>query len=98
MRRMSKDVLSQMLSRAAGLQRDGSVFVTKAGHQITLYIGDPGRAMSVADVEKIEIRDTHVEISAKSRGTIYCPSDASFILADSSEGPGRTKRAGFGLV
>lgn len=94
---MSKDVLVQMLTRVAGLQRDGSVFVAKTGHQITVYIGEPGRAMAISDVERIELREAHMEVTAKSRGTLYCSSDATFAVADNPEGAGRTKRAGFGL-
>jgi hypothetical protein len=97
MRRMSKEVLVEMLHRVAGLQHEGSVFTAKAGHQITMYIGEPGRAMSITDVERIELREAHVEITAKARGTHFCQCDAKFAVGDNPEATGRSKRAGFGL-
>lgn len=97
MRRMSKEVLVEMLQHVTGLQREGAIFTAKPGHQITIYIGEPGRAMSLNDVERVELRDAHIEITAKARGTLFCPADAKFAVADNPEVPGRSKRAGFGL-
>lgn len=97
MRRMSKDVLVQMLDRVAGLQRDGAVFVAKTGHQLTIYIGEPGRAMSIGEVERIELFGAHLEITAKARGTLYCSIESTFAIADNPEVAGRSKRTGFGV-
>lgn len=97
MRRMSKDVLVEMLARVAGLKRDGALFVAKSEHQITIYIGEPGRAMAINDVERIELRESHLEVTAKARGTLYCSIEGTFAIADNPEVAGRSKRAGFGL-
>jgi hypothetical protein len=97
MRRMSKDVLLQMLPRVPGLSGKGGVYESKAGHQVTMYIGSPGRAMAVSDVTRIEVREAHVEVTSKSRGTLFCPADEAFSVADNAETEGRSKRAGFGL-
>jgi len=97
MRRMSKDVLLQMLPRVPGLTGKGAVFESKAGHQITMYIGSPGRAMAISEVTRIEVREAHVEVTSKSRGTLFCPADEAFSVGDNAETEGRSKRAGFGL-
>lgn len=97
MRRMSKDVLLQMLPRVAGLAGKGATFEAKSGHQITMYIGSPGRAMAISDVTRVEVRESHVEVTSKTRGTLFCPANETFSLADSAETESRSKRAGFGL-
>jgi hypothetical protein len=88
---MSRDVLIAILGRAAHADASGSRFVVRPEHELTVYFGEPARAMSVDHVVAIELAPTHVEVEVKERGTLYAPYDAVHAVLDA---PTRARRGG----
>lgn len=64
---------------------------------MTLYLGEPGRAMVVNHVQSITLLDTHLEIEARDRGSLYTAID--FVHAVQSAGAEKKgqKRGGVGF-
>ena len=79
---MQRETLATVLDRAAGVERDAEVYRRQEGHELTLYLGQPGRAMVVSHVESVALLDGHVEIEAKDRGTLYADYDTIHALLD----------------
>jgi hypothetical protein len=94
---MPRDTLRAMLLRIASLQRDGESFRCSEGHDVTLFIGELGRAMVVGHVQSVALLDTHVEVSARDRGTLLLPYEAvqgvQYVEGERKGG----KRAGVGF-
>jgi hypothetical protein len=68
---MQRETLQTILRRAPGLQQAGSQFVVKDDYELTVYLGQPGRAVAIDHVISMLLADTHLEIEARDRGTFY---------------------------
>lgn len=80
---MQRETLQTILRRAQGVQQDGDRFRVKEDHQVSLYLGQPGRAVAIEHVLSIVLADTHIEIEARDRGTFYATYEAAHALLDS---------------
>jgi hypothetical protein len=95
--RMQRDILRKILERAAGVSRDGDAFQCEEGKELTLYLGEPGRAMVVSNVQRIALLDSHIEIKARDRGTLFTVTDfVQAVQAADTETKGQ-KRSGVGF-
>jgi hypothetical protein len=96
---MQRETLLAMLQRAPGAQLDGDRFKVKEDHALTVYLGQPGRAVAIDHVLSITLTDTHIEVEARDRGTFYAAYDAIHALLNAprkKEGRGGGSSVGFG--
>jgi hypothetical protein len=68
---MQRETLQTILRRAPGMQEDGERFRVREDHEVTFYLGQPGRAVSIDHVLSVLLADTHIEIEARDRGRFY---------------------------
>ncbi len=88
---MLRDTLVAILTRAAKADRPGARYIARPEHELTVYFGEPARAMNVDHVVALELTDTHVEVEIKERGVLYAPYEAIHAVLSTSA---RTKRGG----
>ena len=94
---MQRETLLAILQRADGVSADGDRHRTNDGHQLTVYVGQPGRAVAIDHVLSLQLAPTHIEIEARDRGTFYVSYEAVHALLDAgkNEKKGAVSRAGF---
>ena len=80
---MQRETLQVILRRAEGVKQDGDRFRVKEDRQLTVYLGQPGRAAAIEHVLSIVLADEHIEIEARDRGTFYASYDSAHALLDS---------------
>jgi hypothetical protein len=68
---MERATLQTILRRAPGMQEDGDRFRVTDDHEVTFYLGQPGRAVPIDHVLSVLLADTHLEIEARDRGRFY---------------------------
>lgn len=94
---MTRDVLRKILARAPGAEQSKDHFNVSKEHHLTFYLGEPGRAMVVSDIEQVVLDDEDfVEASARETGsTIYIPYDVIQAVALRPPKKSDERRAGF---
>jgi hypothetical protein len=94
---MQRETLQVILRKASGVQLDGDRFRVKEDHQLTVYLGQPGRAVAIDHVVSILLSDTHLEIEARDRGTFYATYDIAhaLLVAPRKERRGGASGVGF---
>lgn len=96
---MNRSTLENILDRASGVTRaekNGSEFGVEEGHRVTFYLGRPGQAMGISDVQRCRLHDDYVELfSGETETVTFVEYEAIHALsAKPPKGePGR--RAGF---
>lgn len=80
---MQRETLQTILRRAKGVAQEGDRYRVKEDHQLTLYLGQPGRAVAIEHVLSITLADAHFEIEARDRGTFYATYESAHALLDS---------------
>lgn len=97
MPRMQRDTLRSILARVSSLQQTGDAYRCTDGHEVTMFLGELGRAMVVGHVQSVTLLDTHVEVVARDRGTVLLPYEA-VVGVQQVEGERKGgKRAGVGF-
>jgi len=96
MRRMTKDVLTKILTRAVEADpSDGRTDIAEE-HHLTFYIGQPGRAMAVADVVAVCFEEDFAELTThETKTTVYVPYDSIHAVSTRPTKGGESRRAGF---
>ena len=79
---MQRETLLAILERATGLSKDGERYTVREGHQLTVFIGQPGRSVAIEHVLGLLASATHLEVEARDRGTFYLGYDALHALLD----------------
>jgi len=93
---MTRDVLTQVLSAAVGVDENGGSFEVGEGHHVTFYVGQPGQAMVVADIAGGKLRDGFVELMTRETNTTtFLDYDAIHGVATRPPKEEETRRAGF---
>lgn len=94
---MTRDVLRKILSRAPGAEKTKDSFAISKEHHLTFYLGEPGRAMVVSDIEQVVLDDDDfLEASAREEAsTIYIPYDVIQAVALRPPKKESDRRAGF---
>lgn len=93
---MQRETLQTILRRAEGVQQDGDRYRVEEDHELTVYFGQPGRAVAIDHVLSIVLADTHLEVEARDRGTFYASYDVIHALLDTRR-KGRHGAAGVGF-
>lgn len=96
MQPMTRDVLRRILSRAPGVEASEDHYEIGKEHHLAFYLGEPGRAMVVGEVQRVSLEDDDfVEVYTRETGTtVYIPYDVVEAVAmkpPKQEG----RRAGF---
>lgn len=91
---MPRETLLRILDRAEAVRLEGDRYRVKDDHQLTLYLGQPGRATAIEHVLAVLLADTHIEVEARERGTFYVTYDSVHALLD---GKRKERRAGSGV-
>ena len=91
---MLRETLQTILRRAQGLQQDGERFRVKEDHELTIYFGQPGRAVAIDHVLAIVLADAHVEVEARDRGTFFADYGIVHALLDA---PRKERRGASGV-
>jgi hypothetical protein len=94
---MEREIVQTILESAKGCQKDSSGFKTKQGHQVDVYLGKPGNAMVVGDVQSIVLKNGFLEIGAKNQTVVYASYDAVHAISDKLEPNKRSNRSGVGF-
>jgi hypothetical protein len=82
---MQRETLLAILERAEGVRTDGDRHRTAEDHHLTLYVGQPGRAVAIDHVLSLFLAPTHLELEARDRGTFYVSYDAIHALLDANK-------------
>jgi hypothetical protein len=82
---MQRETLETILQRAEGIELDGDQYKVAESHDVTVLLGRPGQAMPVPHVVCLRLEGTHVELTARERGTLYTTYDAIHALLDSAK-------------
>lgn len=68
---MERATLESMLETAAGVERSGDAYLVADGFRFSLYVGEPGQAMEVPEVSRLELKPAFCEARTREQGTIY---------------------------
>lgn len=82
---MQRETLLAILERAQGVRLDGDRHRTSDDHQLTVYVGQPGRAVAIDHVLSLFVAPSHLEIEARDRGTFYVSYEAIHALLDAGK-------------
>ena len=88
--------MEAMLDAAAGVERNGDRCAVQDGFSVSVYIGDPGQAMEVSEVEALALNDAFCEATSREHNAVYYVEYSSLhglCVRPPSGGGGR--RAGF---
>ena len=64
-------MLESMLEEATGVQRSEDSYLVGDGFRLSLYVGQPGQAMEVAEVSALRMRDSYCEVSSNETNTVF---------------------------
>ena len=92
---MQRDTLVAILTRAQGMRLEGDRYRLQNDYEVTVYLGQPGRAVAIDHVQSLVLTDTHVEVEARDRGTFYVAFDILHALLESRR---KERRGGAGSV
>ena len=95
--RMQRDTLRSILERVDGLARTGDDFRCRDGHEVTLYLGELGRAMVVPHIQSVTLQAAHIEVIARDRGRLLVPVEAVQGVQDVEAEHKGVKRSGVGF-
>ena len=93
---MERPTFEAMLQAAVGVARDGDAYTVEDGYSLSVYIGQPGQAMEVSEVEKVRLDSAFCEATSREHHAIYFVEYSSLhglCVRPPSGGGGR--RAGF---
>ena len=93
---MERPTFEAMLEAAAGVERDGDEYSVAEEYGLSVYIGDLGQAMEVAEVAGLRLRAAFCEVTSREHQTAYYVEYSSLhglSVRPPSGGGGR--RAGF---
>jgi hypothetical protein len=82
---MQRETLLAILERAEGVRKDGDRLRVNDEHHVTVYVGQPGRAVAIDHVLSLFLAPTHLELEARDRGTFYVSYDAVHALLDADK-------------
>ncbi len=85
-----------MLEAATGVERKGDEYTVEDGYSLTLYVGEPGQSMEVAEVVTLKLSSAFCEATSREHHTAHFVEYSSLhglCVRPPSGGGGR--RAGF---
>lgn len=94
---MERPTFEAMLEAAAGIDRDGDLYNVADGYGLSVYIGEPGQAMEVSEVEALRLTDGFIEAHSREHHQVYYLEYSSLHgLRVRPPSDGGARRAGFG--
>ena len=97
MRAMQRDTLVAILTRAEAVRLEGDRYRVKDDHDLTVYLGQPGRATAIDHVLSLALTDTHIEVEARDRGTFFVAYEVVHALLDGRRKEKRGTAGGVGF-
>ena len=94
---MEKETVQTILESAKGCQKDNNGFKLKQGHQLAVFLGKPGNAMVIGDVQSIVLKNDFLEIGSKNQTVVYVSYDAVHAISDRLEPDKKSNRSGVGF-
>lgn len=94
---MDRTTLTRILEHAEGISGSGHKFEVAEKHRVTFYIGEPGEAMTVADVAVCSLtEDSFLVLTTRDSSTTYYV-EYSSVVAIANRPPTEEfgRRAGF---
>ena len=94
---MERPTFEAMLEAAGGVEREGAEYTVSEGYSLSLYIGEPGQAMEVSEVARLQLHAQFCEATSREHNAVYLVEYSSLhglCCRPPSGGGGR--RAGFG--
>jgi hypothetical protein len=82
---MQKETLLTILKKATVFTKDGECYRSQTGHNIALYLGEPGNAMVISGVQAMAVHGDYLEISAKPSTTLYVSYEAVHAISAKQE-------------
>ena len=93
---MERPTFEAMLDAATGIERDGDQYSVADGYGLSVFIGEPGQAMEVSEVEAIRLADSYVEAHSREHHQVYYLEYSSLHgLRVRPPNDGGSRRAGF---
>ncbi|MEM8607208.1 MAG: hypothetical protein AAGF92_08885 [Myxococcota bacterium] len=93
---MERPTLQAMLDAANGIEREGDQYTVSEGHRVSLYVGEPGQGMEVAEVVSVKLTDAFCELtSGEHRATYFVEYSSLHGLSVRAPSGGSGRRAGF---
>ena len=95
---MNRSTLENILDRASGITRakNGSEFDVEEGHRVTFYLGRPGQAMELPDLQRAKLHDDFVELTGNESETVtFVDYEAIHAVAAKPPKGDAKRRAGF---
>jgi hypothetical protein len=96
-RAMQRDTLLTILQRAPAVRLDGDRYLVNDDHDLTVYLGQPGRATAIDHVLSIALAEEHIEVEARDRGTLYVTYEVVHALLDGRRKERRGTAGGVGF-
>ena len=68
---MERATFEAMLEAVEGVARDGNGYSVEDGYSLSIYVGQPGQAMEVSEVENVSLDDEFVQAVSREHHTVY---------------------------
>jgi len=68
---MERPTFEAMLEAATGVERDGDQYTVAEGYGLSVYIGEPGQAMEVSEVEVLRLDSSFIEARSREHHQVY---------------------------
>jgi hypothetical protein len=68
---MERPTFEAMLEAADGVERQGDDYSVAEGYNLSVYIGEPGQAMEVSEIESLRLDTAFVEATSREHETVY---------------------------
>ena len=93
---MERATFEAMLDAAEGIARDENRYSVEDGYSLSFYVGQPGQAMEVSEVESVTLDDSFMRAESREHHTVYFVEYSSLHgLAIRPPSGGGGRRAGF---
>ena len=74
---MDRSTLTRILEEAGGIRGSGAAFEPSEGHELSFYLGPPGRAMVLGGVRAVHLHQGYVQLDRKpTEGSLYLDYEA----------------------
>lgn len=92
---MTPETLTDALKRAPGIDGSKNTFRVAADHRVAVYLGTPGQAMIVGEVETIALAGAIVEITTREASSVFVAPEHVAAISVRAPSKATPKRAGF---
>ncbi len=92
---MNRQLFESIIKSIDGITAQKNVFTISDNHSLTIYVGDPGKSLIIAQIQSCSLKDDFVIVSLREpKRTFYLPYDKVYALSHASENTSE-QRAGF---